>query len=309
MLVALSLWLAARPHRTRGRAPPRGSGCASRGASARRRFYTGALRVTFVDRRQGDAAIVELLAAACGPSTRAAARPRRISPARAHRAARSAACSPRTAAIASTSPSSRTRTPDHYLACSPSPSASCGPSPATRPTTDAPRRRRSRRPRPRSPRAARARRASALGAHDLGDGVELVVWAPRLGDPPAAAVDPVRTVNDNSLVVELRYRGRAILFAGDVEAEGEEALVAAGVARVDVVKVAHHGSPTSSTAAFVDATRPAAAVISCGRDNRFRFPSPAVVARWRAAGARVLRTDLDASVTVTIDAAGVLAIE
>jgi competence protein ComEC len=144
-------------------------------------------------------------------------------------------------------------------------------------------------------------------------GVELSVWAPRYqasADAPArCAADPVRTVNDNSLVVALAYRGRTIVFAGDIEAEGEDGLVAAGIGHAEVVKVAHHGSPTSSTAAFVAATHPGLAVISCGPANAFGFPSPGVVDRWRAAGADLARTDRDGAITVTIDATGNLAVE
>ncbi|MEO6777135.1 MAG: ComEC/Rec2 family competence protein [Kofleriaceae bacterium] len=135
-------------------------------------------------------------------------------------------------------------------------------------------------------------------------GVELWVWAPRFRERDGAAereaVDPVRTVNDNSLVVELRYAGRSILFAGDVEAEGEAALIAAGLGHVDVVKVAHHGSPTSSTPSFIAATHPEVAVISCGVANTFGFPATAVVERWRAGGADVERTDTGGAITVTI---------
>ena len=89
-----------------------------------------------------------------------------------------------------------------------------------------------------------------LGTRSEG-GVELTVWGPRYesttGAPTAMAADPVRSVNDNSLVATVRYAGRTVLFTGDIEAEGEELLVAAGIGRVDVVKVAHHGSPTSSS--------------------------------------------------------------
>lgn len=144
-----------------------------------------------------------------------------------------------------------------------------------------------------------------LGVARAQAGVTLEVLAPSYAGMEAA--DPVRSVNDNSLVIALEYRGRRILFAGDVEHEGEEALVASGLASVDVVKVPHHGSPTSSSPAFVAATAPRLAVISCGRGNRFGFPSPAVVARWRAAGATVARTD-EGSVTVVIDAGGGLAV-
>ncbi len=150
-----------------------------------------------------------------------------------------------------------------------------------------------------------------LGAIRHGD-VVLEVLAPRYADgatAPYEAADPVRSVNDNSLVVIVRYRDRAIAFTGDLEAEGEEALVTAGLGHVDVVKVPHHGSPTSSTATLVAATHPALAVISCGRGNHFGFPSQEVIARWRAAGAEVARTDEDGAITVTIDMAGSLAVD
>jgi competence protein ComEC len=147
---------------------------------------------------------------------------------------------------------------------------------------------------------------------DLGDGVSLDVLAPRYqavaGGPVVLAADPVRSVNDNSLVVLLRYAGRSILFAGDIEAEGEQALVDAGVGRVDVVKVAHHGSRTSSSPAFVAATSPHVAVISCGVGNLFGFPAPEVVERWQRAGARIERTDIGGAVTVVIGPTGTLAL-
>lgn len=151
-----------------------------------------------------------------------------------------------------------------------------------------------------------------LGAVRAGP-VELAVWGPRY-QPAAGArevlgADPVRSVNDNSLVVTVRYAGRTLLFTGDLEAEGEELLVAAGIGSVDVVKVAHHGSRTSSSAAFVDTVQPDLAVISCGVANPFGFPSPAVVERWRQAGARVERTDLAGAITVTVAADGALAVD
>ncbi len=155
----------------------------------------------------------------------------------------------------------------------------------------------------------------ALGVARSEAGVTLEVWGPRFAasdDPaisPIEAVDPVRSVNDNSLVVVVRYRGRALLFAGDLEAEGEAALVAAGLGHVDVVKVPHHGSPTSSSPGLVAATKPTLAVISCGVANQFHFPSQAVVERWRSAGARVERTDIAGAITVTVGDDGALAIE
>jgi competence protein ComEC len=111
-------------------------------------------------------------------------------------------------------------------------------------------------------------------------------------------------VNDNSLVVRVAYAGRGVLFTGDLEEDGELELTRRGDLAVDVVKVAHHGSRTSSTEELIAATRARLAVVSCGRGNRFGFPAAEVVARWRAAGAEVLRTDERGAVTVVIDADG-----
>jgi len=66
------------------------------------------------------------------------------------------------------------------------------------------------------------------------------------------------------------------------------------------VKVAHHGSATSSTAALVAAVSPGTAVVSVGARNRFGHPNPAVLARWQAEGARIVRTDEAGAVTVLL---------
>jgi competence protein ComEC len=97
--------------------------------------------------------------------------------------------------------------------------------------------------------------------------------------------------NDASLVLRVTYGATAFLFPGDLETRGEGAAVARGGLRADVVKVPHHGSRSSSSAAFVAAVAPRFAVVSLGRGNPYGFPHAEVVARWRAAGAVVLRTD------------------
>lgn len=128
-----------------------------------------------------------------------------------------------------------------------------------------------------------------------------------LGPPPQAALG----VNDASVVLALERAGRRILLAGDVEAAGERALLAQGAAllRSDVLKVPHHGSATSSSAPFVAAVAPALAVVSAGRDNRFGFPRREVANRYRAAAARLLRTDRAGAVSVAVDARGRLAVD
>ncbi len=143
------------------------------------------------------------------------------------------------------------------------------------------------------------------------EGARLTVIAPRYREHPGAperlAADPIRTVNDNSAVVTLEYAGRRVLFPGDVELEGEDALVAAlppAALRADIVKVPHHGSRTSSTEPFIAAARAQLAIVSCGAGNRFGFPAPEVVERWRRSGAAVLRTDRGGAVIVELSADG-----
>jgi competence protein ComEC len=316
VLVALSLWLAARA-RTWRSAVAWAALCAA-WATARDPAPAGALRVTFLDVGQGDAAIVELPDGATWlVDAGGAAGARDLT----------AASAPGRAIDATLAVRGRTRVdlaivshphPDHYLGlagmATPIDELWSAADPEAHAIAD----------RPGQPSFATV--AAGLGARvvhpPLGvarreAGVELAVWGPRRGpnsdgpDDRIATVDPVRTVNDNSLVVSITYAGRTVLFAGDIEVEGEAAFAAGmrtGPGRsgttVDVVKVPHHGSPTSSSAGFVAATRPALAVISCGVANQFNFPAPGVVARWQAAGAAIARTDRDGAVTVTIDEAG-----
>jgi competence protein ComEC len=119
-----------------------------------------------------------------------------------------------------------------------------------------------------------------------------------IGPPPGLSV------NDASLVLRLSFAGRAVLFPGDLEADGEGELVGRRAVgqpvAADVLKVPHHGSRTSSSDELVDAVHPALAVISLGWRNRFHFPAPEVLQRYAARGARVLRTDRDGAVTVTL---------
>jgi competence protein ComEC len=109
---------------------------------------------------------------------------------------------------------------------------------------------------------------------------------------------------DNAAAVVLRVEiGRiAMLLASDLDAEGEEALLREGVPlRAAVLKVAHHGARSSTTPAFLDAVRPAVAVVSVGSRNAFGHPDPGVLARLARAGATVYRTDVDGAVTLETD--------
>jgi len=95
--------------------------------------------------------------------------------------------------------------------------------------------------------------------------------------------------NDRSCVLRVRVGPHAVLLTGDIEHAAEvELLALGGPGRVDVLTVPHHGSRTSSTQSFVDATQPRWALVPSGHRNRWGFPKPDVVARWEDAGASVV---------------------
>jgi competence protein ComEC len=101
--------------------------------------------------------------------------------------------------------------------------------------------------------------------------------------------------NNASVVLQI---GRVVL-TGDIEREAESE-IAPRLARADVLKIAHHGSRSSTTAPLLDAVRPRLALISCGRHNTFGHPHPSVIDALNARGVRIWRTDRDGSVDVEI---------
>jgi len=107
--------------------------------------------------------------------------------------------------------------------------------------------------------------------------------------------------NDASLVLRLSMGEVTFLLTGDIEAGGEDALLAAygGELRAQVLKLAHHGSGTSSSEAFLRAVEPSIAVVSAGAGNPFGHPSAEVV--QRLAEALVLRTDERGDITLSTD--------
>jgi competence protein ComEC len=136
------------------------------------------------------------------------------------------------------------------------------------------------------------RRAVARGMSEVWDGVEIRV----LGPVPEGR-RPWRTRNDDSVALELVFGDVHFLLTGDVEAAGEARLE---VGKAQVIKVPHHGSRSSSSAAFVRRVSPRVALISAGFRNHFGHPDPAVVARYRQVG-RVLATLDEGALTVSTD--------
>jgi competence protein ComEC len=115
--------------------------------------------------------------------------------------------------------------------------------------------------------------------------------------------------NDDSLVLELRWRDISILLTGDIGRIPERTLAQTiPAAKVRVVKIPHHGSLTSSTEEFVRAIHPQIAVVSAGRSNHFGHPVADVLERYRAIGAEIFRTDRDGAVVLDTDGASISAL-
>ena len=105
--------------------------------------------------------------------------------------------------------------------------------------------------------------------------------------------------NAASCVLLLQTGDYKALLSGDIESETEAHLVRQRVLpMVDIATVPHHGSRTSSIGPFVQALKPSLALVSAGHDNRWGFPKPDVIARWRSVGAEVLNTADSGSISV-----------
>ena len=126
-----------------------------------------------------------------------------------------------------------------------------------------------------------------------------------LGEAMVTVLGPRREydeTNNTSIVLRVDYGETSFLFTGDMEKAAEEDLLAAGCdLDVDVLKVGHHGSETSSSYVFLREVMPEYAVISCGVDNSYGHPHKEAVAHLMECGARILRTDLSGTVVFRTD--------
>jgi len=139
------------------------------------------------------------------------------------------------------------------------------------------------------------------------DGVALRVLWPRRGD---AGEDPGLEelmeklladdgANAVSIVLEIRYGAFSALLTGDAPAAVEEALLAQLLSpRIQLLKVGHHGSRTSTSPELLERISPELALISVGGRNRYGHPHPGVLRRLEAGEVRVLRTDRNGILTL-----------
>lgn len=103
-------------------------------------------------------------------------------------------------------------------------------------------------------------------------------------------------LNENSIIIELTYGDKKFLFTGDAEVANEKLR---SWDDIDVLKVAHHGSRTSSSEEFLEQVKPEYAIISCGQDNDYGHPHKEVIGRLK--GVKIYRTDEEGTILVTSD--------
>ncbi len=111
-----------------------------------------------------------------------------------------------------------------------------------------------------------------------------------------------KNLNDYSIVIHLTYGQRSFLFTGDAGTGPEKEMLDRGYdLKSDVLKVAHHGSNSSTSEAFLKAVAPEYGVISVGKDNDYHHPHQVTLDKLQAAGVKVLRTDQNGDITFTSD--------
>lgn len=111
---------------------------------------------------------------------------------------------------------------------------------------------------------------------------------------------PIQSSNNNSVVVFLSIYDHVVLMTGDIETQVETTLLREwNLPKVDVLKIAHHGSETSTSEAWLQAITPKEAVISVGKNNRYGHPSSTVIQRLRKYQVNIWRTDQHGAITMT----------
>ena len=139
---------------------------------------------------------------------------------------------------------------------------------------------------------------------DFGNGVTFKVFAPSAelvekGTNKGYKHDP----NNESVVGRLTFGAFSMMFTGDAEADEEKGIVAnySSELKSNILKAGHHGSKTSSSAAFLRAVKPEAALISCGIGNDYGHPHKETMKKFQAMKLKIFETDKNGTITVTSD--------
>lgn len=130
---------------------------------------------------------------------------------------------------------------------------------------------------------------------DLGDNTKLHIYSP-------SSKDYGTNINLYSAVFKIEYGNTSFLFTGDSEKSNEnDILNSKAYIKSDVLKVAHHGSSTSTSSSFLNLVSPSIAIISVGKDNVYDHPNSTVIELLKAKTKRIYRTDIDKTIVLISD--------
>ena len=117
-------------------------------------------------------------------------------------------------------------------------------------------------------------------------------------------------LNNNSIVAKVIYNNFSILFTGDIEKVAEENIIReykdTNLLTSNIIKIAHHGSKTSSTEGFLNLVNPKIALIGVGRDNKFGHPNEETIQRLKNMKVKIYRTDEMGEITIKINKKGMV---
>ena len=116
-------------------------------------------------------------------------------------------------------------------------------------------------------------------------------------------------LNNNSLVCKLVYLSFSCIFTGDIEEIAEKAILekyknSTQILKTDILKIAHHGSKTSSTEEFLETVKPKIALIGVGPNNNFGHPNKNVIERIKNNKIEIFRTDENGEIGISTNGKG-----
>ena len=121
-----------------------------------------------------------------------------------------------------------------------------------------------------------------------------IIW------PYSKNVIESNAINNNSLVFKLIYKNFSMMFTGDIEEIAEKAIIDKyqNKLKANILKIAHHGSKTSSTLDFLNATNPKTAIIGVGKNNKFGHPSDITIDNLEKKKIKIYRTDINGEIKI-----------
>lgn len=126
--------------------------------------------------------------------------------------------------------------------------------------------------------------------------------------PSSKNVISENSINNNSLVCKMMYKNFSCIFTGDIEKVAEEAILQeyenTNKLKATVLKVAHHGSKSSSIEDFLNTVKPKIALIGVGKNNTFGHPNEGVLKRIEEEGCKIYRTDENGEITIRVNKKG-----